>query len=241
MSRGSIRIAIAIVLLAAVAGGGYGLWYVFFSKAGPPPVSLQSTAPTVGASADPVATAVAGGPAPTGLEGAWTVDPSGSFVGYRVQEQLASIGGNTAVGRTSSVTGSLTLEGTAITSVEMTADLTTLKSDDNRRDGQLARQGIQTSQFPTATFTLSQPIGLGTMPAEGQTVSATATGDLTLHGTTRSVQIPVQAQLSGGVVTVVGSIDIVFADYGIEPPSSFAVLSIDDHGIMEFQLVFRHA
>jgi hypothetical protein len=33
-----------------------------------------------------------------------------------------------------------------------------------------------------------------------------------------------------------GSIEIVFADYQIDPPSSFAVLSVDDHGVMELQL-----
>ena len=41
-------------------------------------------------------------------------------------------------------------------------------------------------------------------------------------------------------MTVTGSIDIVFADYSIERPSSFVVLSIEDHGIMEFRLHFRH-
>lgn len=50
-----------------------------------------------------------------------------------------------------------------------------------------------------------------------------------------------QAQLSGGTLTVVRSITIVFADYGFSGPSSFKVLSVEDHGIMEFQLVFSHA
>ena len=67
-------------------------------------------------------------------------------------------------------------------------------------------------------------------------MTATATGDLTLHGQTRSVRVPIEAQLSGDVVTVTGSIEIIFADYGISQPNSFMVLSIDDSGIMEFQL-----
>ena len=37
-------------------------------------------------------------------------------------------------------------------------------------------------------------------------------------------------------MTVTGSTDIVFADYGIARPNSFMVLSIADHGTMEFQL-----
>jgi polyisoprenoid-binding protein YceI len=251
MSRNA-RIA-AVIVLAAAVGGGYGLWYLFFREAGPPPVTVATNPP---ASAS-VAPGVTVGPARSGttgatagtLEGNWVVDPSigsfsdfsGSFVGYRVQEQLAGVGANTAVGRTPDVIGSLTLTGTAITAVQIEANLTTLESDDDRRDGQLSRQGIQTSQFPTSTFTLTSPIQLGSLPAEGQAISATASGNLTLHGVTKPVQIPVQAKLSNGVVTVTGSIDILFADFGIERPSSFVVLSIDDHGIMEFQLQLRHS
>jgi polyisoprenoid-binding protein YceI len=136
------------------------------------------------------------------------------------------------------VTGSITLAGATVAAAEFSADLTTLKSDDDRRDGQLSRQGIQTSQFPTATFKLTQPIHLGTLPADGKTISATATGDFTLHGVTKSVQIPLQAKRSANEIVVTGSLPILFADYNIPKPNSFAVLSIDDHGTMEFQLLF---
>jgi hypothetical protein len=39
-------------------------------------------------------------------------------------------------------------------------------SDDDRRDGQLRRQGIQTDQFPTAVFNLTSPIDLGSVPVD---------------------------------------------------------------------------
>ena len=38
-----------------------------------------------------------------------------------------------------------------------------------------------------------------------------------------------------------GSIPIVFGDYGFQGPSSFAVVSVNDHGIMELHLLFTHA
>ena len=40
-------------------------------------------------------------------------------------------------------------------------------------------------------------------------------------------------------MTVAASIDILFADYGISQPTSFLVLSIEDHGTVEPQLHFR--
>ena len=128
------------------------------------------------------------------------------------------------------------VDGTTITAAEFTADLTTLQSDESNRDRQLGRQALETSQFPTATFVLTEPVDLGAVPAEGQAVDVTVTGDLTLHGVTKSVEVPLQAKLEGGIVTVVGSLPILFSDYDIEKPSSFVVLSVEDNGVMEFQL-----
>jgi polyisoprenoid-binding protein YceI len=240
-----IRLAFAVILVGIVAGGGYGLWILFLQPPGPAAVNV-STVPI------PSIAASGSGSLPTtpaSFDGTWKVDTSigsfsdstSSFVGYRVQEQLANIGANTAVGRTPDVSGTLTLQGTTVTVVEVTANLATLKSNDDRRDGQLHRQALETDQFPTATFKLTQPIDLGAAPAEGQAVSVTATGDLTLHGQTKSVQIPLKAKRAGGVIAVSGSLEITFADFGIAKPTSFLVLSVQDHGTLELQLFFTRA
>ena len=245
-----------LVSLAALAGAA-GLAYLFLRGAPPAAVGLNSASPAASAPAQtggtvPIATGPsATGPAATlgagGLDGTWTVDTtigsfsdfSSSFVGYRVNETFADNRANTAVGRTPVVSGTLVLAGTKITSVEITADLTRLQSDDNRRDGRLRDQAIETNTFPQATFHLSTPIDLGAVPVDGATITATATGELTLHGVTRTVTVPIEARLSGDVVTVTGSITIQFADYSIQRPTSFLVLSIEDHGVMELQLHFR--
>jgi polyisoprenoid-binding protein YceI len=253
MSR--TRLLLAVVVLGAAAGAG-GLWYLFFRPSGPPPVSLATvdpsaaSTPSANASNSPGATASSGSGAPsTGIDGTWTVDTSigsfsdfsNSFLGYRVQEELASVGAQTAVGRTPNVSGTMTISGTSATAVQIQADLTALKSDDDRRDGQLQRQALETSQFPTATFTLTEPIDLGSVPADGQTIHVTASGQLTLHGQTRTIQIPLDARIDNGAIAVTGSIEIQFADYGIAKPQSFLVLSVADHGTMELQLFFTRS
>jgi polyisoprenoid-binding protein YceI len=255
----TLRIAVAAILLAIVAAGAFGLWYVFLRPSGPAavgdtslvvPSAAASPSAAVGASpgVDPSA-AASSAPLNGGVDGTWNVDTSlgsfsdfsDSFVGYRVQEQLANIGGNTAVGRTPDVSGSLAIAGTKVTAVTVEANLTTLKSDDNRRDGQLSRQGLETSTFPTATFTLTTPIDLGSVPADGVEIDVTASGQLTLHGQTKDVQIPLKAKLSGNTIVVTGSLDISFADYGISKPNSFAVLSIADTGTFELHFLFTKA
>jgi polyisoprenoid-binding protein YceI len=240
--RNPLVLLAGLVLLGAVAAGAYGIWYLFLQ--GPGPAAVGG-----GASLAPIPSGGANASSSSaGFNGSWKVDTSigsisdfsGSFVGYRVQEELSGIGAQTAIGRTPDVSGSLTIAGNQVTAVEITANLTTLKSDDDRRDGQLSRQGIQTSQFPTATFTLTQPI-TGTVPAEGVEASVTAKGKLTLHGVTRDVQIPLKAKWSGSVIQIAGSTEIAFADYGIQKPTSFVVLSIADHGTLELQLFFTRA
>jgi len=103
------------------------------------------------------------------------------------------------------------------------------------------RQAIETDTYPTATFKTTQPIDLGTLPADGKTVGVNASGDFTLHGVTRSVTIALQAARQGGIIAVAGSLAILFSDYSVQKPSSFSVLSVDDHGTMELHLLFTHA
>jgi polyisoprenoid-binding protein YceI len=235
-SRKLLLVVIAAIVLAGVAGGAYGAWYILI---GPPsPATVSGAAIPSGASV----------PAPASLDGTWNVDDSlgaftdfsSSWVGYQVKEQFAGIGGHTAVGRTPKVTGSMTLTGGSVSNVQITADVTALVSDDPRRDGELGDLGIQSNTYPTAVFKSTEPIVL-TLPAEGQIVSVTTSGALTLHGVTRSVQIALQAQRRGGIVAVSGSTSIVFADYGFQGPTSLIVVSVEDHGIMELHLLFTHA
>ena len=174
------------------------------------------------------------------LTGVWTLSDRGeSFAGYRVREELATIGATTAVGRSSAISASLQFDGSAITAVNVEVDMTQLRSDQSRRDGALRQQAIETNTYPTSSFALTEPIPLDGVPAEGETISVTAVGDLTLHGVTRQVEIPLEGQLTDGLVVVIASIEIVFADYDIEKPRAGIVISVEDRGIMEFQLVFE--
>jgi polyisoprenoid-binding protein YceI len=235
------RIAAVLVVIAGMAGGGYGLWYVFLRPSDAPAVSVSGRPlPSLAGSADIPTAVVNDG------DGEWAVntgigrfsDFTSSFVGYRVQEELAGIGGQTAVGRTPQVSGSLTVRDRTVTAATISADLTALVSDDERRDGQLRRQALETNAFPTATFVLTEPIALPADGEDGSPQQGTATGELTLHGVTRTVEVPMEGRLDGGVVVLTGSIDIEFADYGIQKPQAMIVLSVADHGTMEFQLFF---
>ncbi len=243
---------------AALVLAGFATWWFVLRSDAPPEVNLEDAVAAVTTTAAPTTTtvptttpAVAGSTTTTsttvpttttvgGLDGSWTLDDSGvSFVGYRVEEELARIGFTEAVGRTTAVSGMLGLSGTSITTVTVDADMTALQSDSRNRDNAIRNQALETSRFPTASFALTSPIELGALPEPETVIEATATGDLTIHGVTNQVEIPLQAQLVEGVIVVVGSLPVQFADYDIDTPRAAVVLSIEDNGVMEFQLVFR--
>ncbi|MFZ4516671.1 MAG: YceI family protein, partial [Acidimicrobiia bacterium] len=141
-----------------------------------------------------------------------------------------------AVGRTNTVTGTMTIVGTRVATVSVTADLQALRSDETRRDNKLRTSGLETEKFPTATFALRSPIDLpGTSPAN---VETTATGTLTLHGVTKPVTVSLEATRSGDRIVVVGSAPIVLSDYGIDPPNIGGFVSVDNRGTMEFKVYF---
>lgn len=83
---------------------------------------------------------------------------------------------------------------------------------------------------------LEVPLDLGDGAAEGELVSVTATGDLTINGVTNPATFELEAQLVDGMILVTGTSDVVFADYDVAVPSSRAVLSVEDFGIIEVQL-----
>jgi polyisoprenoid-binding protein YceI len=81
-----------------------------------------------------------------------------------VREEFVGIGVKDAVGRTGEVTGSAQVASTTIEAAELTADMTTLESDEARRDGALRDRGIETDRFPEATFTLTEPVRARAVP-----------------------------------------------------------------------------
>jgi polyisoprenoid-binding protein YceI len=185
---------------------------------------------------DDVTTTTTGVPSGSaGIEGTWSV-ADGSIVGYRVQETLFGQDAE-AVGRTEDVTGQLTVSGTTVTEARFEVDLTTVTSDESRRDGQFQGRIMETDQFPTATFVLTAPVDLGAEPDDGEQVTTDASGDLTLHGVTRAVTIPLTAERNGNSFAVDGTIVVTFADYGIDNPSA-GPAQVGDEGELEVLLVF---
>jgi polyisoprenoid-binding protein YceI len=227
-------------LLAAIAGliilaaAGPFVYIHFFDGSTPAALSLKNP-PSSTATANTANTAntTATGP----VAGTWTVGP-GSIVGYRVNEVL--LGQNaTAVGRTTSVTGHLTIAGTTVTAAGFSVPMATVHSDKSQRDAQFDGRIMDVAQYPTGTFALTSPVDLAPLSAGGVIKDYTAHGRLTLHGTTRAVTFTLTAERKGGQVDVSGDIPVLFSDYNIQNPSFAGFVTTQNHGLLEFLLVFN--
>jgi polyisoprenoid-binding protein YceI len=245
-SRRPLFIAAGVIVLLALVGGALLVWYL--NQPVPEEVSIEGAVEDV-ATAEP-STPTEPASALNGLDGAWSVDTSigefnfedatSSFVGFRIEEELASVGATTAVGRTPVVGGSFVMSGATVTETVIEADMTGIVTNASRRD-QAVQRALDTGTFPTATFTLESPIDLGAIPEEGEPVSTTAVGELTIKDVTQPIEILLEAQRVGDLIVVVGSVDITFEDWGIEVPTAPVVASVEDHGILELQLFFARS
>jgi polyisoprenoid-binding protein YceI len=230
-------LAAVLVVVVVVVGGLIVIHLVQGKSEAPLTLPAVTTTPSVTGAAGSGTSSTSASSGPVAIDGVWNVS-SGSTAGYRVKETLFGQS-NTATGRTSAVTGSFTIAATTVSTGNFSVDLTQVASDRSQRDGQFQGRIMDTASFPTAKFTLTKPIQLSTVPANGVQVTAQATGDLTLHGVTKSVTFPLTAQRNGSVIQVLGTIPITFADWSISNPSGGPATTADN-GSLEFQINFAH-
>ncbi|WP_439691813.1 YceI family protein [Curtobacterium sp. SP.BCo] len=164
------------------------------------------------------------------LSGSWTVGGD-SEAGYRVHEVLNG-SDVTVTGRTDSVAGTATVDGTSITKATITVQVGDIATDSAQRDSYFRDSAMDTSAFPTATFELTEPIA-DAVPSGSGTTKVEATGNLTLHGVTKAVTATLEVGLNGDGVDISGSIPITFSDYGVQAPS-LGFVKVDDAGAVEF-------
>jgi polyisoprenoid-binding protein YceI len=217
---------VGIVTAIVVLVGGPFVYFHLIEKKAPPPLSIDNTVPT-SASATPTT-------ALTSLDGTWKI-ASGSLVRYRVKETLFGQSA-TAVGGTTAVTGQFTLAGTKVPTASFSVDMTKVSSDRSQRDDQFRGRIMDTADFPTATFVLTSPIDIGSVPADGVVIKPQATAKLTLHGTTKTITLTLIAERAGNTIKVNGSVPITFSDYNIANPSG-GPASVGASGTLEFLLL----
>jgi polyisoprenoid-binding protein YceI len=215
-------ILVPVLTLVVVGGAGF-FWMLSGSSAAPLALKAGGFSSSAASASD--------------LSGQWRVvrgpAKEATTAGYRVEEKV--VGGlvsDTATGRTGDVTGSVTVVGSQVTAAHFTVNMTTLKSDKSLRDTVLKTNAIQTAQYPTAAFTLTDPIALPQV-TPGKIYRLEAHGTLLLHGVSKSVTVALRCQQTNTGFVLLADMPIVMADYSIKPPSIAGVVSVQNHGSFE--------
>jgi polyisoprenoid-binding protein YceI len=171
-----------------------------------------------------------------------TVEQPGNEVRYRVREQLVGRDlPNDAVGVTQAVTGEILFaeDGTVIPDgSRLTIDVTSLKSDQNRRDTYVRNRLLETAKFPTVVFEPNFIRGAPkALPTSGSTAFSLL-GNLTIKSVTRPATWFVSAKFAATNVTGTASTAFSFADFGISQPSVPVLLSVADTIKLEYDYSF---
>ncbi len=217
---------ILIPLLGVIVVGGAGFYWML-SGTSAAPLALRPSAPLSATASGSV------------LGGHWTVVPGPvdepTTAGYRVEEKVAGgLASDTATGRTGDVTGSVTVVGKQVTAANFTVNMATLKSDKSLRDTVLKTNAIETNKYPTADFTLADPIDLPNI-IPGKIYTAKARGMLRLHGISNVVNVTLQYQQTQAGIVLLADMPIMMADYAIKAPSIAGVVAVENHGSFEFR------
>lgn len=231
-SRSKLPLVLAAVTAVLIAGVGV---FLFLTRdTSDPELALTDSPEGSGEAVD------------TGsLDGPWTVvagpDAEATVAGYRVREVFAAGAREaTANGRTPEVSGSLTVEDGTVTEGSFAVDVSTLQSDEGRRDEAIRTRGLETDTYPEATFELTEPVELPDI-TDGVTFTVTATGELTLRDRTNPVTLELTVRAVDERFTVQGSAPVAFDDYGIEAPSVGGFVTVEDEGSFEFLVNFERA
>jgi polyisoprenoid-binding protein YceI len=239
--------AVGFAIIAAVAGTA-GWWFfvrednkLATNAPAIPSDLVQSTATASSTTDDPPA--ASGGTAVTSGGSAFTIIPERSEAAYFADEKLAALSvPSKAKGSTTAIEGTffLTEDGFELDpsrTSQFTVDLTTLKSDKDMRDRRVQNEGLNTSQFPTATFVAKSVSGVDQALADGEEHTFQLAGTLDLHGVQKDVTWEVKARRDGNVMTALATTNFLFEDFGIPVLNIAGFVSVQEDVTLQVQIV----
>lgn len=235
------RIAGAVVLLIILAGAG---WWFFVRSDN----ELATTAPEIPEEVKASSTPAAGA-SPSSSPGLaagvrrYAIIPEQSEAAYFADEKLANLPlSSTAKGTTKAIEGHFYLGANGLdTSQEskFTVDLTTLRSDQSRRDNQVQQRGLETAKYPKATFVATKLEGYPTEFPAGQEVEMKLTGTLDLHGVKKEVTWDVKMKKEGEALSALATVNFLNADFNIPVLNIAGMVSVEDDVTLQVQVVAK--
>ena len=239
-------VSLAVALLVVVGAG----WYFFIREDNEVQKEAAAITDAVrAAAASPSASATAGAAATTApaqaaagsstIGGArYSIIEGQSLAWYLAPEKLASLPtSSVAKGTTSDVKGEFNLTAAGLDPAKpttFTVGLKTLKSNESRRDDR-AQTALETSKFPSATFTAKTLTG---MPREFTATDSVMqlVGTLDLHGVQKEVTWELKVKKDGEILSGLGTVKFKYSDFGIRKPDIGGFVTVEEDVTLQVQL-----
>jgi polyisoprenoid-binding protein YceI len=211
------------------------------------PTAAATDVPTDTTTTDPArATSTPGdtdAPAAGGVQ-TYAIVPEESQVSYEVGEVFINRNNqyNLAVGVTQEITGNIELDldnPQNSTVGELTINISAFQSDSDRRDNAIRDQWLESATYPIATFVPTQIDGLPETYTEGEELTLTITGDLTVREVTQPVTFEVTGKIENEEMTGTATTNIKMTDFGFDPPDILNILKAEDDVKLIFKFVAR--
>jgi polyisoprenoid-binding protein YceI len=246
MKRPLVLAGVALGIIAVVAVGAAVVW------------TLRSDAPDLLTEAPAIPTS-----APAGIDESPTQEPesAGSSVAdvdlpegvrrfvvaqgdssakYVVEETLSGLPA-TAVGVTTDVTGEIYLTAEGLydgAESKFIVDLSTLQTDESRRDNFVRQNVLQTSQYQFAELVIESVDGFPAGYVEGEEVSLTLAGTMTIKDVSLPITFSVLARQADDTLTATADTEFNMSDFGIDPPQ-VAIAKAKDGVVLQIVLIAR--
>ncbi|HIW96846.1 MAG TPA: YceI family protein [Candidatus Corynebacterium gallistercoris] len=229
MRKGIITLGVIAIVVFAMMGIGPVVMNFFTDR------GLQTADITAG-----------GAPASVEVDGTWEIvrgaGANHTQAGYTFDEKLPA-GSKTTSGRTDNahadnVTGTFLVSNETLEEGEVEVDVASITSDNEKRDINVREDILLTDRYPHATFTLTKPVDVSDLPADGTTVTKKVTGDLTLMNERKEVSTDLKVLRTGEHVIISGNIPFARSDFDIKTPE-FVASSIANEGTIDLLLVLH--
>lgn len=173
----------------------------------------------------------------------WALISQESEARYRVREQLAGFDlPNDAVGATRSVAGAISFapDGSIMPDEsEVRVQLSTLTTDNERRDGYVKRRTLEVEEYPEAVLVPRRFVDLPDPVPTSGSATFILEADLSLHGETHPTVWEVTADFGPDVIKGLATTSFSFQTFGIAVPQVARVLSVDETIRLELDFQFR--
>lgn len=151
------------------------------------------------------------------------------------------IGQGETIGSTDQIEGvlQLDLDTATVGTSQFTVNLTSLETDQSRRDDWIRENALESNTYPLATFVATEIRNAPADYQEGSEANFQLAGDITIREVTNPVVFDVTATLEGNTIQGVAEADLKLTDFDIEPPSFIGTLTVKDDFVVRVEFTAR--